>query len=295
MEKLEYCPICKSKDFSIYLKTKDYTLTNEEFILEKCNNCGFIFTNPRPEKNIIGSYYDSPDYISHTNSSHGFINGLYQLIKRYSLIKKYQLILNYKKSGKILDIGCGTGDFLNIFKKNKWDTAGIEPNDKARNYAKDNYNLNVFTEEQLKIFAEKSFDVITLWHVLEHLSDLNEKLDTINKLLKNDGILIVAVPNCIAKDAEIYKQFWAAYDVPRHLYHFSPNTIELLFKLYKMKIIKILPMIFDAFYVSMLSEKYKYGKINLLRAFRNGLKSNLYAIKSGNKYSSQIYIIKKEF
>ncbi|MDP4266785.1 MAG: class I SAM-dependent methyltransferase [Bacteroidota bacterium] len=294
MEKIKECLICGSNNLSRELECIDHTLTKEPFTLEKCSDCGFLFTNPRPEKDIIGKYYESPDYISHTNSNRGLVNGIYQFVKKYNLIKKLQLISNYKKSGNILDIGCGTGDFLNICKKSKWITFGIEPNDKARSFAQKNNGIDVFTEDKLNEFENNFFDVITLWHVLEHVSDLNERIITIKRILKKDGILVVAVPNCDSKDAKIYKQYWAGYDVPRHLYHFTPNTIEKLFNKHNMNVIRVMPMVFDSYYVSILSEKYRSGKQKLFKAFINGFISNLSAIKSGKTYSSQIFIIKNK-
>ena len=292
MESLSKCPICEGENFSDFLACTDYTVSKKEFKIVSCDQCQFRFTNPRPGKDEIGKYYESEEYISHSNTSKGFINYLYQTVRKYTLIKKLQLINRQSEKGALLDIGCGTGEFLNTCEKGGWRVNGIEPGISARNFAKENYGLNVFPEEKIKEFEDKSFDVITMWHVLEHVHDLNDRLLDLKRLLKENGTLIIAVPNCNSLDASTYGRHWAAYDLPRHLYHFRPEDIEKAFKKINMRLNTILPMRFDSFYVSLLSEKYKSGKSKYIRAFWNGLRSNFAAIKTGKKFSSQIYILK---
>lgn len=272
---------------------KDNTVSRETFTIVQCYLCGFRFTNPKPEESELGDYYKSKEYVSHSNTGKGIINSTYQTVRKYTLIKKLQLISQYHKTGSVLDIGCGTGEFLNVCKNAKWKVMGIEPSEGARQMAMDNYNLDVREEQELKNLVNGSFDIITMWHVLEHVPRLNERVEDLKKLIKTTGIIIIAVPNCNSLDAKIYKENWAAYDVPRHLYHFTPNDIETLFRNHGMKVFKILPMVFDSFYVSMLSEKIMTGKVNIIKALWNGLRSNLAAIKTGKTYSSQIYLIRK--
>lgn len=293
MENLNNCPICNSTQFSPFLMCKDYTVSRETFQIISCNSCGFKFTNPRPEEEKLGEYYKSETYISHSNSKKGFINSAYQIVRKYTLLKKLQLISKYYKTGKILDIGCGTGEFLNICKSAKWNTIGIEPDADARKKAIENYGLDVKVESEIKDLESESFDIISMWHVLEHVPRLNERIKDLKRLLKPNGIIIIAVPNCNSLDAKIYAKHWAAYDLPRHLYHFTPTDIESIFKNHGLGIFKILPMIFDSFYVSILSEKYRTERSNIIRAIWNGLRSNLAALKTGKTYSSQIYLIRK--
>jgi 2-polyprenyl-3-methyl-5-hydroxy-6-metoxy-1,4-benzoquinol methylase len=293
MEHLENCPVCNSKQFLPFLACIDYTVSRETFKIVQCKNCLFRFTNPRPKEDQLGKYYKSEDYVSHSNTREGFINSTYQSVRKYTLLKKLQLISKYFKTGNILDIGCGTGEFLNTCKNAKWNTIGVEPDDDARSMAIKNFGLDIRKESELKNLKDQSFDVISMWHVLEHVPKLNERAEELKRLIKPNGIIIIAVPNCDSLDAKIYKEFWAAYDLPRHLYHFTPKNIEGLFRKHGMKVFKILPMIFDSFYVSMLSEKYKSGKTNYVRAFVNGFRSNLAALKTGKTSSSQIYLIKK--
>jgi len=293
MQNLTNCPVCNSTTFSPFLECKDHTVSRETFQIVKCESCGFKFTNPRPEPEQLGRYYKSEEYVSHSNTKKGFINSTYQSVRKYTLLKKLQLISKYYKTGRILDIGCGTGEFLNTCKSAKWETVGIEPDDDARNMAIKNYGLDVRGEDDLKNLHDESFQVITMWHVLEHVPNLNERIEELKRLIKPTGIIIIAVPNCNSLDAKIYKENWAAYDVPRHLYHFTPADMETLFRKHGLKVFSILPMIFDSFYVSMLSEKIKTGKTNIIRSTWNGLRSNLAALKSGRTSSSQIYLIRK--
>lgn len=293
METLTNCPICNSSQFSNFLECIDHTVSHETFQIVECISCGFKFTNPRPDENKLGEYYKSEAYISHSNIKKGFINSAYQLVRKYTLLKKLQLISGYYKTGKILDIGCGTGEFLNVCKRAKWGTIGIEPDDDARKMAIENHGLDVREEIEIKRLESDSFDVISMWHVLEHVPRLNERIEELKRLIKSNGIIIIAVPNCASLDAEIYAEYWAAYDLPRHLYHFSPKDIESVFKNHGLQVFKILPMIFDSFYVSMLSEKYRTGKTNIVSAVWNGFKSNISALKTGKTYSSQIYLIRK--
>lgn len=294
MEKLTTCPVCDESRIELFGEIKDHFLTRETFHLSKCEHCGFLFTNPRPEKTDLGKYYQSEEYFSHSKKKKGLISFLYNSVKNYALQQKYRLITKHKKSGRILDIGCATGEFLHHFKTRGWQTMGIEPADQPRNFAIENYGLEVKPEESISNLEPESFDVITMWHVLEHVPDLNTRIKQIYRLLKPDGFLLIALPNYLSWEARHYKTYWAGYDVPRHLYHFTPDTISLLLKKYSFTISNIIPMKFDAFYVSLLSEKYISGTLNYLSAFINGIKSNREASKRTNNYSSLIYLAQKQ-
>lgn len=285
------CPVCEGTSFNPYLSCKDYTSSQETFNIVQCQKCSFAFTNPIPGENEISKYYESDEYISHSNTSKGLINTLYQMVRNYTIRKKVNLVKSLGKGEKLLDIGSGTGEFLNGCQQNGLDVVGVEPSETARSQSIKNFQLSVFQEDKLISFEENAFNFITMWHVLEHVYHLNDRIKTMHRLLQDNGYLIIAVPNRNSFDAQLYKEHWAAYDVPRHLYHFNPSDIKGLFEKHHFRLIKTLPMKFDAFYVSMLSEKYKKGKSNLFASFTNGLKSNLKA-KEGTS-SSQIYILQK--
>lgn len=292
MEILNICPICNGNAIKTILSLEDYFLTNEIFYICECQFCSFKITNPRPSEKELSKYYESDEYRSHSYNSKGSIDQVYKLVRRYTLYNKANFIKEFISKGKLLDIGCGTGEFLNYMKKKKFEVTGIEPNNKARFKAIEKYTLEVFDETELDQFPKASFDLVTLWHVLEHIYDLNQRIIQIKNLLKSNGLLIVAVPNCDSYDAKHYKNYWAAYDAPRHLYHFNTSTLIQLMKIYGFNHIKTKPMFFDSFYVSMLSEKYKTGKSNFLQGFYYGLISDISALFSDKNFSSHVYIFR---
>jgi len=290
-KEISKCPICSNSNFTIYMRTKDYFFTQEEFTLSKCTNCNFVFTNPIPIN--LGKYYETPDYLSHNTGDNGIMGKLYSKLRKINIKRKFKLVNNYNPSGKILDIGCGTGELLQYFKQKNWSVSGIEPNTTARNFAKKNHKIEIWEEEMLETFSANSFDVISMWHVLEHVPDLHKRLSQIEKLLKKDGTIFIALPNLDSPDSKKYKKYWSAIDVPRHLYHFTKNTFEELISKHNMSLIHAEPMKFDSYYVSMLSEKYKKNSLYLPTAFINGFTSNFKASKKNN-YSSMIYVVKKK-
>ncbi len=275
----------------IYIKVKDHSVSGEEFQLLYNEELDLLETYPQPAPEKLSEYYKSDDYISHTGSKRNLFEKAYHVVRRIALKRKLKIIDTYAVDDKnLLDIGCGTGDFLEVASQNGWRISGIEPNEHARAIANKKTRKAVFEIEQLLKFEAYSFDVITLWHVLEHLPKLEEHIAIFKKLLKPDGALIIAVPNFKSYDAEHYKNFWAAYDAPRHLWHFSKSSMSNLFSQVDMNVVKILPMKFDSYYVSLLSEKYMSGKMKYLNALKTGWLSNFKAKRSG-EHSSLIYII----
>jgi SAM-dependent methyltransferase len=292
MNQISQCPICNNSKFSLFLKTQDYFLTNDKFTIEQCSSCGFKLTNPRPALKDLDQYYESTEYISHSNADRGLVNKIYQIVRSYTLKSKFKLIHKYVKSGKILDIGCGTGEFLHNIQHKDFIATGIEPNENARNQAKRKFGLAVYDETDINGLQKNQFDVITLWHVLEHVYDLDERISQIKELIADNGILIVALPNPSSWDAKHYKKYWAAYDCPRHLYHFDQINVKNLFSKYGFEVFNKRPMYFDSFYVSMLSEKYRQSKLQFLRGGINGFISNISAYFNRGNYSSIIYVLK---
>lgn len=279
-------------DFSennIYIKVKDHSVSGEEFSLLLDDDLQLLKTYPQPTSNELGRYYESEDYISHTDNKRSLFEKAYHIVKVKALKDKVSILENeYPAKGKLLDIGAGTGDFLLQAKQAGWDTTGIEPNAKAKNSAE---SKGVTFINDTSTVGNNTFDAVTMWHVLEHVPNVQKQITELNRIVKPNGIIIIAVPNFNSYDAKYYGKHWAAYDVPRHLWHFSKTAIKNLFESQGMKLVKILPMKFDSFYVSLLSEKYKTGKMNFIKGFITGLRSNLKAAKN-SEYSSHIYIIK---
>ncbi|PRX51583.1 class I SAM-dependent methyltransferase [Salegentibacter salegens] len=274
-------------DKNFHLTCKDHLVSGEEFQLQKRSDFDILETIPKPED--LSAYYESENYISHTDSSKSFTDKLYQGVKNFMLLQKLKWIHKVSKGNNLLDIGAGTGDFLLAANRKKWNVEGIEPNAQARKLAAEK---GIELQQELSYFKDASFDVITMWHVLEHVPDLDFQLKELYRLLKPNGVAVIAVPNFKSFDAEYYKEFWAAYDVPRHLWHFSQTGINELFKRHNFEKLKTKPLVFDSFYVSLLSEKNKTGNSNMIEAFKIGVKSNLKA-QSTSEYSSLVYFFLK--
>lgn len=279
-------------DFSkhkVFLNVKDYSVSGENFDLLLDEEMELLKTHPQPSPDKLGSYYESEDYISHTDGRRSLFEKLYHAVKQKALRDKINIVEQFQpKKGKILDIGAGTGDFLVTAKQHGWDITGLEPNEKAKSIAQ---NKGVKFLENLAAIPDATMDVITMWHVLEHVPDVEAQIAELKRIVKPDGTIIIAVPNYKSYDAQHYGKHWAAYDVPRHLWHFSKKAIEVLFSRQDMQLIKIFPMKFDSFYVSLLSEKYKTGKMSFIKGFFVGLRSNIKAARNF-EYSSHIYVIK---
>ncbi|MBN9295685.1 MAG: methyltransferase domain-containing protein [Filimonas sp.] len=289
------CPACGSGAIKPVLEAEDYTVSHETFSIWECDACTLRFTQNVPALQDIGKYYQSAAYVSHSDTKKGLINRLYHIVRNYTLQSKRKLVetVTRKSSGSLLDIGAGTGAFAATMKAGGWQITGLEPDDIARTNARNQHGLELQSPDRLFQLPANSFDIITMWHVLEHVHSLHEYLDTFGKILKQDGHILIAVPNYTSGDAQQYGAYWAAYDVPRHLYHFSPKSMQLLLAKHGFTVTEHKPMWFDSYYVSMLSEQYKNGKSNLPGAFFAGRKSNRNAGKSYDHCSSVIYVIKR--
>lgn len=296
-EVLLTCPVCGSPDLHDKLRVQDKSVSQETFTIQQCAACGFQFTNPRPEAASIGKYYESDAYVSHNSAAQGLVNRVYKAARYFTVRRKVALItkLNGGQPGRLLDYGCGTGHFLAQARRTGWQVAGLEPNPRARKDAAARVGQPIQEPAALATLPPGSFDSITLWHVLEHVHALNETLTQLIGKLTPGGRLLLAVPNPDSLDAQHYRQDWAAYDVPRHLYHFVPATMRQLLARHGLRLTQTLPLPLDAYYVSMLSEKLRApeqagGPLAVLRA---GYRSNQYAAQHGGQYSSLLYVAER--
>ena len=268
------------------MQIKDHFISQEYFNLIYHQELDCFETSPIPEN--LDQYYESNDYISHTDAARNWFEKIYQTVKKLSLKNKYQLVLKENNNPNLLDFGCGTGDFVKFLQTKNVNAVGVEPSQTARTIAN---KKEIKVVERLDQLNNQTFDIITLWHVLEHIPDYQKLIKELKTLLNPNGVIIIAVPNFKSFDAQFYKEYWAAYDVPRHLWHFSQTSIKNLATQFNFKVKSILPMWFDSFYVSLLSEKYKNKKQNVVKAFSIGLISNIKAIPK-KEFSSLIYILK---
>lgn len=289
----EQCPLCFSANIHYVLSAQDHTVSGEVFEVWECGECTARFTQNAPDAAGIGRYYQSDNYISHSNTDKGLVNKLYHQVRKITLGQKRSLVQQVTglSTGSLLDIGAGTGFFAQAMRAAGWKVTALEPDETARRKAGD---LNIVLQDAKDLFElpAASFDAITMWHVLEHVHAAHDYLQQTAKLLKQDGRLIIAVPNYISADARSYGSYWAAYDVPRHLYHFSPGAMRTLLKRHGFTLQSMHPQWFDSFYVSLLSEQYKTGKSRMLHGGWNGLRSNMKALTSPNKCSSVIYVFR---
>lgn len=297
LETVKNCPSCNRNSFTPHLRCKDHTYSKQTFDTVKCNHCQFLFTNPRPSEKQIGVYYDNPEYVSHTDTSEGYLFKIYGIVKRHALKQKRRLIQEHSADRTVLDYGAGTGDFCAELANHDWIVSAYEPDQSARKRITSK-NSKISVEQSLTEIESESKSVITLWHVLEHVHQLDSTIKHFKRILKPGGTLVIAVPNHTSFDSRFYGNNWAAYDLPRHLYHFDSNSLQGVFKEKGFKLGTIKPMWFDSFYVSLLSESniWTNSVIRFLFSFRAltiGLLSNLLALIDTRKCSSIIYILKK--
>ena len=290
------CPLCNSNNITKKCTCKDHFATGESFDIFRCDDCGFTFTQGIPDEKEIGHYYESSDYISHSNTNKGLTNKLYHIARNFMLMRKVSLVkkLTLLRHGKLLDYGAGIGHFARAIQRQGWDITAIEKNEKARAHSKEVFNFEILPEESFKELEPQSYDVITLWHVMEHLQNLDDFWEQAKKLLDESGIMIVAVPNCASYDAENYGEHWAAYDVPRHLWHFTSSTMLRLGDKHGFILERRYPMPLDSFYISILSERYKNSKIPFIKGMWNGFLGWIATLDKCSAASSIIYVFRKK-
>lgn len=287
------CPWCGSDKAQINLWLKDEFLTKEDFHICECLNCGLLYTMPRPSKDKIGDYYKSEEYYSHQENTKGFIPKVYERVKKTNLKHKYKLASKGLGIGKMLDIGCGVGDFLHTAELHGWECTGVEPSEDAKVIAQKRTKAKIFSSEDLESLPDGCFDLITMWHVLEHVDDLKWQITQLQRLIKENGRIVIALPNYKSYDGQYYKEHWAAYDVPRHLNHFNKTTLTKIFRTNGLELVKMDKLKWDAYYISYLSEQYKIHSLPLIRGAFRGWISNCKARRSG-EWSSLVYVFEKK-
>ena len=291
-ESIVICPVCNSDQTHFALKVKDHSVSGDYFIVYECPQCSLRFTKDAPPGEKIGVYYESEDYISHSNTRKGFVNNLYHAVRSHTLATKYHLIEKSTglKMGHHLDIGAGTGAFVKYMNGKGWKSIGVEPDERARDIALAHHATKLLPADDFESFLPESFDAISMWHVLEHVHDLYPYLDHTKKILKPGGLIFIAVPNYTSYDGMKYCAQWAAYDVPRHLYHFSPASMKWLLNAAGFQLTEMVPMWWDSYYISLLSEKYAGGHASMLKGFFTGLSSNMKTLADKERCSSLIYV-----
>lgn len=290
------CPLCSSTGPSRHLTCTDHLVSSEKFDLYKCPECGFVFTFNYPDEKEIGRYYDSGEYVSHDDKAKGILNLIYLQARNIMLLRKRRLVENSTgiKKGNILDIGCGTGYFAGAMKKAGWEVKGIEPNLKARDFASASFGIEILDPEEISVLPDASFDCITMWHVMEHFHKPSDYAAQIRRLLKPGGMCIAALPNCSSHDAQHYGEDWAAWDVPRHLWHFTPDTFRIFAGKEDFTVTQIKPLPLDVFYISVLSEKNRQSAMSFLKGMIKGSAFAFRTLFEKHRSSSLIYFLKRK-
>lgn len=294
LEQLFACPLCGHPALQKVAVVRDHSISKENFELTDCASCGFRITNPRPSQNDLGGYYQSDTYISHGTSDHTLQSRLYLLARKWALRQKLALIQRYQSNGRVLDVGCGTGEFLAYLMSRGYLVQGVEPSLRAREQAIAQHGLSVVpTIEQLP--AQEQFQVLTMWHVLEHVPAPRATFKRLFALLAERGLLVIAVPDRGAWDSAHYGPYWAAWDVPRHLSHFRRIDVHTMLSEHGFELVATKRMWLDAFYIAMLSEQYRGSSkpMSLAKALPIGIWSNLLSLFSGRPTSSTLYVARK--
>jgi SAM-dependent methyltransferase len=290
------CPLCLSDNKVLHLRCTDHLVSQEEFDIYRCGSCGFTFTDNYPDESETGRFYESSDYISHDDNARGFINKVYRLARVLMLGRKRRAItkITGRETGRLLDIGCGTGYFPGMMKNHGWEVTGVEPGKKARDFARTSFGIEVIDPGQISTLPSATYDCITLWHTLEHFHDPQSYAGEIRRLLSPEGICLVAIPNCSSYDALYFGKFWAAWDVPRHLWHFEPGTFSLFAEKEGFSIIKTMALPLDVFYISILSLRHKEITFPFAKGIALGFWFSLKAFFVVCRSSSLIYFLKQK-
>jgi 2-polyprenyl-3-methyl-5-hydroxy-6-metoxy-1,4-benzoquinol methylase len=294
LEHLKHCPRCGSEFNGATLSVVDHSISKEVFELQDCLRCGFRATNPRPKQDEIGRYYESDKYISHTNAKGSLQDRLYQWVRKRALRKKHEIIREYQPSGRVLDIGCGTGQFLAYLMSRGYAVQGVEPSPTAREQAIADHGIQVVPSLD-RISAQENLQVVTMWHVLEHVPDVGATFKKLFALLADRGLLVIAVPDRESWDAVHYGADWAAYDVPRHLSHFRRQDVRWFLQAHGFALIAVKPMWMDSYYIALLTEQYRGASLPVafIKGALLGTWSNLISLISGRPTSSSMYLARK--
>lgn len=296
MPDMSVCPACQATTATDLFQARDHLVSGREFLIRRCTNCGMGWTVDPPAEEDAGKYYVSDEYISHTDSKQSLADRLYHLARGFMLKRKGKLVDSAvgKSAGIMMDFGSGTGYFAAFMQQRGWQVTGIELSEMARNYSVERFGIRAIGPQQVRDLPSASADCVTFWHVLEHLYDPAGWMDEVKRILKDDGRCIIALPNFASADAEWFGKRWAALDVPRHLWHFSPQAFREFAEKqgFVCESTSALPL--DLFYISLLSYRNDGKGMPLARGVLTGVVIALRSLFRRDSASSLVYVLSKK-
>ena len=289
------CPLCGASGQMPYADCIDFTVSKESFILLRCPQCGVVFTsNPPKESETIR--YDTLDLkLKLGDSPRGLTDKLYYYVRHRMLRKKASIVesQSYRTGGTLLNYGAKTGYFSHYMERRGWKVTSIEKYHEERQFSLETFHHRMYDVSEMDRLTPETFDVITLWHVFEHCYNPNGLLNRFYRLLRPGGILLIACPNICSTDAMHYGANWAAYNVPRHLWHFNPTSLSNLLNKHGFTLMHRQKLSYDCFYISVLSEKNKNSKMPFLRGMWFGMRCWFISLARLDKSSSLVYVFRK--
>lgn len=290
------CLVCGQSGFTDLYSAIDHLVSGDSFLIRRCNACSFCFTCDTPSEKEIDRYYLSEDYISHSDKRLSLTDRLYHLARSCMLGRKHRLVtaVTRKKTGTLLDAGSGTGYFASYMQQRGWKVTGIELSEQARNYSASRFGITAVAPAALMNMPARSADCITFWHVIEHLYDPAMWMREAGRILKDDGKCLIALPNLASADAKWFGRRWAALDVPRHLWHFTPATMTRFVSDNGFTCNKIRSLPLDVFYISVLSYRNRGCRLSLIRGLMTGALLSVSSFFRKYGASSLIYELSKK-
>ncbi len=289
------CPLCGASGQIPYAGCTDYTVSKEHYTLMRCPSCGMVYTLDPPSQDKMAQYDKLGLKLKLGDSPSGLIGKLYYRVRSYMLGRKAHIVesQSYRTAGTLLNYGAKTGFFSHRMERRGWKVISVEKYHEERQFSLEMFHHRMIDLNEMDKLRPGTFDVITLWHVFEHNPHPDKLLDRFYDLLRPGGILVMACPNICSTDAMHYGPYWAAYDVPRHLWHFSPTSLCNLVHKHGFTLMHHESMPFDSFYISILSEKQMRHKLAFIRGFLYGLHSWLVSLSKRGKSSSLVYVFRK--